>query len=175
MDHQGINFKLTDRKAISTKSLINEIETLQHEQKERKSDLANRYQFDFTFKDQGVFENVISILMNYIENTATITSAEEERVQGLLDEFVAKMFVLEDVSDEKSENGDFKDDGNMDIDVPAGAEQVVSEPTMQVDQQGDPLVPIQTGDEIPTRRKSHTLYCNSHLYCFMRLFQVYFF
>ena len=173
LDHQGINFKLNDRKAISTKSLINEIETMHHEQKGKPSDLANRYQFDFTFKDQTVFENVIAILLSYIESNSAIISPEEERVQGILDEFVTKLFLLDENADEKSDSNGEKSAIGTEVDPTIHGEMVEAnqEPTMEV----DGVEPPASSEQVKapeSKRKSHTLYCNSQLYCFLRLFQV---
>ena len=77
LDHQAVNFKNNDRKSVVQKYLISEIEVLYNEQKEKKSHLANRYQFDFSFKNRDMFKQVHHILLNYVETSATISANED--------------------------------------------------------------------------------------------------
>jgi paired amphipathic helix protein Sin3a len=172
LDHQGINFKVTDRKAILTKSLINEIEVLQLEQKEKKSTLANRYQFDFSFKNLDMFQHVDTILLSYIENTQTISSAEEEKMKGMLQDFLPKYFNLE-----SSKQDDDGQDGNameVDPEVPESNGNGNLD-SMEVDQTAS--VPVQASEQSQTiggKRSSFALYANNALYCFFRLYQALF-
>lgn len=158
LDHQGINFKVSDRKVVVQKYLINEIEILHHEQREKKSNLANRYQFDFSFKNRDIFKHTNQLLLNYVETSATISSGEEQKVRAILADFVAKMLLYDNDAAEiegfamdidASEPQDLADGKKMDIDAPAESEK-----------------------QLVKKRTSHSLYANNTLYVFFRLYQV---
>jgi histone deacetylase complex regulatory component SIN3 len=117
LDHQGINFKLSDRKAILSKSMITEIETLQHEQQEKKSNLPNRYQFDFQFKEREMFKVVNQVVLSYVEQSGIIGGEDEEKITKFLGEFVPKLLAIE-----------IKDEMDVDVEVAEGAMDVDQDP-----------------------------------------------
>jgi paired amphipathic helix protein Sin3a len=170
LDHQGINFKLADRKSIIQKSLVSEIEVLQMEQKEKRSSLANRYQFDFVFKNREMFQHVHQVLFNYIETSATISTAEEEKIKSLLVDFVPKYFLFKEPDQNGTEDG--SKDENMDIDEDISvAFPVQNEESMDIDSTAD------TNDlDKPNikKRSSHSIYTNNLLYAFFRLYQMFY-
>ncbi|KAJ8327725.1 hypothetical protein QVD99_003749 [Batrachochytrium dendrobatidis] len=106
LDHQGIHFKASDRKAMNVKSLVTEIEVLQREQCEKRSNLANRYQFDFAFKRLDIFRHVRRILASYIEPPSPASGPDDDRIREFLDVFVKRFFLIENLVgyDEDSEN-----------------------------------------------------------------------
>ena len=172
LDHQAVNFKNTDRKSVVQKYLISEIEVLYNEQKEKKSHLANRYQFDFSFKNRDMFKQVNQILFNYVETSATISASEEEKIRVLLSDFVPKMFLIDPKQLEDSMeavnsiDAMGKDSGvPMEIDVPT-----------EVTPKDDSAMDIDGAETVEKplikKRTSHTLYANNALYTFFRLFQV---
>ncbi len=164
LDHQGINFKNADRKSVVQKYLVNEIELLLHEQSEKKSNLANRYQYDFSFKNRDIFKSVHKILTNYIETSATISSSEEKKIKNLLNNFVPKMFLIQGSLNPSSEEGTA-----MEVDLPTETEGPVPDvagDSMDVDTNGAPA------EKAVQTRSSHTIYANNMLYGFFRLYQV---
>lgn len=153
LDHQGIHFKASDRKAISVKSLVTEIEALQREQREKKSNLANRYQFDFIFKNSEVFFDVENVILNYIDGNMTISQNDEERIVGLVKYFLPNFFQAEDV--DAVANGDSVDVQAMEID--------------------DPLITdAELGTHNIRKRSTFTFYANTAIYALFRLYQVIF-
>jgi paired amphipathic helix protein Sin3a len=171
LDHQGINFKVSDRKAISNKSLLNEIEVLQHEQKEKKSTLANRYQFDFSFKDSEMFSHVHQILLSCMENTPSISHQEDEKMKALLDDFIPKLFSLITVGNEELAQ---EEGSTMDVDTEVHVSKVVESDDMSTVHAEATITSlnIPVSQENVVKRSSYTLYANNHLYCFIRLYQV---
>ncbi|KAL2918180.1 hypothetical protein HK105_202107 [Polyrhizophydium stewartii] len=97
LDHQGIHFKASDRKAMSVKSLVTEIEVLQREQREKRSNLANRYQFDFAFKKLDIFTHIRRLIVNYMDGNTTVSASDEERINDFLRTFVKRFFLIEDL------------------------------------------------------------------------------
>ncbi|RKO92645.1 hypothetical protein BDK51DRAFT_18371 [Blyttiomyces helicus] len=120
LDHQGINFKAADRKSVTPKALVTEIESLYREQREKRSSLLNRYQFDFAFKDPEVFRDVHRLLKLQVE--VILGDNEDDRVKELLGVFIRRFFALEifsedDDSDDSDDDEEGEDsDSEMDVD-----------------------------------------------------------
>jgi paired amphipathic helix protein Sin3a len=114
LDHQGINFKTSDRKSMNPKTLIQEIEVLHKEQKQR-SNSTNRYQFDFSFKYKDIFQAVNKILIKAMENNTTVNQSEEQKIKTELLPFLQKMFLLPQnflEFEAESDDDDEEDDGS---------------------------------------------------------------
>ncbi|KAJ3180454.1 Transcriptional regulatory protein sin3 [Geranomyces variabilis] len=118
LDHQGIHFKATDKKIMSAKSLIQEIEAIHAERRDGFSGRPNRYQFDFSFKDQEVFKDVRALLRVQAQSSPEL----DKKVIRLLSTFTKRLFHLgnEDADSEEEEGSDM--DG--DDDDSAGPERV---------------------------------------------------
>ncbi|TPX40757.1 hypothetical protein SeMB42_g05890 [Synchytrium endobioticum] len=97
LDHQGVTFKNTDRKAISVKHLIQEIEILHREQRHRKSNLAVQHQYDFAFRYPQVFEDLRRLLLALIKASPMYTEQDHERVRNFLSLFIPAFFLLDKV------------------------------------------------------------------------------
>jgi histone deacetylase complex regulatory component SIN3 len=123
-----------------------EIEVLHREQREKKSALANRYQFDFVFKRSRVFQDCQFILRDYIKGALSLSADEDEKVFQIIDEFIPTFFFLNDVEETQIEEP-------MEID---SSEQVVAE------------------EDKVHKRTSYTFYANTNLYAFFRLYQMMF-
>ncbi|KAJ3296647.1 Transcriptional regulatory protein sin3 [Rhizoclosmatium sp. JEL0117] len=116
LDHQGINFKATDRKQLTIKSLTTEIETLYKEQRDRKrnhqvsthygfvssntahslmSTAYTRHQMDFGFPDPTVFRDARKLVLMQVGVTGTIGQADEERIGEFLTNFLKRFFHLD--------------------------------------------------------------------------------
>ena len=174
LDHQAVNFKNTDRKSVVQKYLISEIEVLYHEQKEKRSQLANRYQFDFSFKNREMFTYVHQILLNFVETSAVISTSEEENIRALLADFVPKMFLIDPQQLDPAapaENGEVQakdSSAPMEIDPPVVAEVATSKDESAMDVDATEV----TEKPLVKKRTSHTIYANNSLYTFFRLYQV---
>ena len=74
LDHQAISFKMSDKKAITTKVLSNQIETAQEEQMVRRASLIDplfartrpRYQLEFVIDQEGVLHDVIKLTLSFL-------------------------------------------------------------------------------------------------------------
>jgi paired amphipathic helix protein Sin3a len=131
LDHQGINFKTSDRKAISSKALLQEIEVLYKEQREKrviliasgsKSNVScichphsdhgfaaqqqgppsfSKHQMDFRFSDPHMFKEIRKLIMLQVSNTQTISQSDEDRIGEFLATFVRQFFFIEEFDDLK--------------------------------------------------------------------------
>ena len=166
LDHQGIVFKTTDRKAMNVKSLLTEIEVLHREQREKRSNLANRYQIDFVFQKDSVFSDIRQLLLRFVEGNSSISSDDEERIKHLMRSFIPKFFSIEYLPEyidtESQENGN----QGSPADVPSQHD------LMDLDQAGtDENI---KDDSKPRKRTSYTFYANTIIYALIRLYQVIF-
>ncbi|PVU95697.1 hypothetical protein BB561_001661 [Smittium simulii] len=73
LDHQSLAFKSNDRKVLSAKFFLSEIEDLRHEQlktnnlnKPSNNQLKHCYQIEYNFNSPSIINNVIEILQVYI-------------------------------------------------------------------------------------------------------------
>ncbi|KAJ3140366.1 Transcriptional regulatory protein sin3 [Physocladia obscura] len=120
LDHQGINFKTTDRKALTPKTLITEIENLYREQRERKRlsmSLSGQHQYgfqstnpggpltatpftrqqmDFTFPEPRIFSDARRLIMMQVGTTGGISQSDEDRIEEFLRNFSKKFFASEE-------------------------------------------------------------------------------
>ncbi|KAJ3385626.1 Transcriptional regulatory protein sin3 [Entophlyctis sp. JEL0112] len=120
LDHQGINFKSTDRKALSAKTLASEIENLYREQHERKrsgqvsmhygfqsanngtpfaSTAYSRHQMDFAFRDPLLFKDARKLIMMQVGSTNAVSQSDEDRIGEFLKNFLKRFFFLDDARD----------------------------------------------------------------------------
>ncbi|KAI8997990.1 hypothetical protein BC832DRAFT_566531 [Gaertneriomyces semiglobifer] len=98
LDHQGISFKSSDKKTMSAKCLIGEIEAVYREQREKMALQGKRgqelYQFDFSYKDVEIFTHVRKLLRFQMEMHSSLSDAEQRRVKELIRTFVTRFFCL---------------------------------------------------------------------------------
>jgi len=133
--------------------------------------LANRYQFDFSFKDSEMFSHVHQILLSCMENTPSISHQEDEKMKALLDDFIPKLFSLITVGNEEFAQ---EEGSTMDIDTEVHVSKVVDSDDMSTVHAEATITSsnIPVSQENVVKRSSYTLYANNHLYCFIRLYQV---
>ncbi|XP_049530557.1 uncharacterized protein LOC125948482 isoform X1 [Anopheles darlingi] len=125
LDHQGINFKQTDIKALRSKSLFNEIETLfdevsymkRHEQNEDPS--ASTMQgsgphMTIPYKDKTILEDAANLLIHHVKRQTGIQKQEKARIKHMLRQFVPDLFFAprQQLSEDERE----EDDKDMDVD-----------------------------------------------------------
>jgi paired amphipathic helix protein Sin3a len=183
LDHQGIHFKAADRKAQNVKSLVTEIEVLSREQRNKRSSLANRYQFDFIFANKdSLYEDCSKIILDYIDASMSLATNEEEKMILLVKEFIPKFFLLNanSVSSPVEDKG-FKPvvvanhgvDQDEEMKEDAEDKIMMSEP--RVSANNGEVVGTRVDTDVPpaTRKRStYSFYANTPLYSFFRLYQV---
>lgn len=114
----GINFKQTDVKAIRTKSLFNEIETLfdeRHEQNDEGAEpvsgphLVIPYRWELyleknqiqihcsnrflaSYRDKGILDDAANLLIHHVKRQTGIQKGEKRKIKQLLRQFVPDLF-----------------------------------------------------------------------------------
>jgi paired amphipathic helix protein Sin3a len=107
LDHQGISFKAADKKAISTKAFVSQIEAAREEQMAKRASLIDplfartrpRHQLEFVVDDMQVLQDALKLSFSFLDRTqAQINFAERKRIEGFMRSFVPLFFMLDPVS-----------------------------------------------------------------------------
>lgn len=98
LDHQGMSFKVADKRYITSKGLVAEIEALRREQIDRRlvPSVRPRYQFQFHFKDANLFRDTNNLILAYLDRQHTFVSSDREKMESFIKEFVPQFFCLDD-------------------------------------------------------------------------------
>ncbi|XP_059614340.1 paired amphipathic helix protein Sin3b isoform X2 [Phlebotomus argentipes] len=114
LDHQGINFKQTDIKALRSKSLFNEIETLydeRHEQNEESTtEPVTGPHLVLPYKDKTILDDAANLLIHHVKRQTGIQKQEKTKIKHILRQFVPDLFFSprQQLSDDERED-DVKD------------------------------------------------------------------
>ncbi|XP_052215877.1 paired amphipathic helix protein Sin3a-like isoform X2 [Dreissena polymorpha] len=111
LDHQGINFKQNDIKAIRSKALLNEIETIYDE---RQDTDAGTPHLSYVYKDKSILDDASGLIIHHMKRQTGIHKDEKQKIKVLLKQFLPDLFFTarQELSDDEME----KDDEEMDTD-----------------------------------------------------------
>lgn len=108
MDYLGINFKSVDRKAITSKALITEAETLKREQTEQRLRSKSipsvkpsgifHHQFRYNLTDKTLFSDVTRLIFSYLDRQTGISNNDCDKIREFSTKFVAHFFDVENVA-----------------------------------------------------------------------------
>uniref|UniRef100_A0A6B2EGL1 Paired amphipathic helix protein Sin3a n=1 Tax=Phlebotomus kandelakii TaxID=1109342 RepID=A0A6B2EGL1_9DIPT len=117
LDHQGINFKQTDIKALRSKSLFNEIETLydeRHEQNEESTtEPVTGPHLVLPYKDKTILDDAANLLIHHVKRQTGIQKQEKTKIKHILRQFVPDLFF----SQRQQLSDDEREDDVKDMDV----------------------------------------------------------
>jgi paired amphipathic helix protein Sin3a len=183
LDHQGMIFKQNDIRAIRSKSLLNEIETLydeQHEQMEQvgSSLVSGVPHLTLSYKDKAVLEDASLLLIHHVKRQTSIHKEDKQKIKVLLKQSLPDMFFhpRQDMSDTESEKDDEdseKDDSDGDD---KGKKKKDKEDAKDVSVKEEEVMAEIKDGELPPHAKSvestesySLLMANNHWYLFLRL------
>uniref|UniRef100_A0A4W3H527 Paired amphipathic helix protein Sin3b n=1 Tax=Callorhinchus milii TaxID=7868 RepID=A0A4W3H527_CALMI len=96
LDHQGVNFKQNDTKALRSKSLLNEIESVYDERQEQNSEEGcpgvNGPHLTFVYEDKQILEDVASLLVYHVKRQPTIQKEDKDHIKRIIYHFVPDLF-----------------------------------------------------------------------------------
>ncbi|KAF9915669.1 Transcriptional regulatory protein sin3 [Lobosporangium transversale] len=97
LDHQGFTFKATDKKYITSKALVAEIEALRREQIDRRlvPSVRPRYQFQYDFKDPSLFRDTNNLILSFLDRQNSYVNSDREKMESFIKEFVPQFFCLD--------------------------------------------------------------------------------
>ncbi|KAG4306290.1 hypothetical protein PORY_000278 [Pneumocystis oryctolagi] len=98
LDHQGITFKSNDKKAITSRILLAEIDTLRKQQREaciNHSKSKSKSQFKYEFQDQDILIDALCLLSKQLEHAPGISVNDKEKLEKFLKYFFPLFFDLD--------------------------------------------------------------------------------
>ncbi|XP_037949848.1 uncharacterized protein LOC119680899 isoform X2 [Teleopsis dalmanni] len=127
LDHQAINFKPNDMKALRSKSLFNEIETLydeRHDQEDENGEPVAGPHLVLPYKDKTILEDAANLLIHHVKRQTGIQKQEKTKIKHILRQFVPDLFfsTRQPLSDDEREDVFpflIDDNDRMDVDPTA--------------------------------------------------------
>ncbi|XP_012253699.2 paired amphipathic helix protein Sin3a isoform X2 [Athalia rosae] len=197
LDHQGINFKQNDVKALRSKSLFNEIETLYDERHEQADDGTGEGQAGgggphlvLAYKDKSVLDDAANLLIHHVKRQTAIHKEDKQQIKSLLKHFIPDLFFhpRQELSDDERDDDDDKED----LDLPASSTSQITPSTITsgglhgsrnkaASSPNLPLIPVKTEPDLkpPSHalsvdpEEAYTLFMGSNnWYLFLRLHQI---
>ncbi|OPJ86731.1 paired amphipathic helix protein Sin3b isoform A [Patagioenas fasciata monilis] len=116
LDHQAVNFKQNDTKALRSKSLLNEIESVYDEHQEQhsegRSSSTNEPHLIFIYEDKQILEDAASLVSYYVKRQPTIQKEDQATIRQIVHHFIPELFfsqppehnISEESTDEDREN-----------------------------------------------------------------------
>ncbi|KAG1768758.1 hypothetical protein EV702DRAFT_1181913 [Suillus placidus] len=104
LDHAGIACKAADKKALSAKALVAQIEAARDAQVSQRAALVDplfararvRHQLAYEVADTGVVQDAVKLALSFLDRTqGQIGAPERRRVEGFLRTFLPLFFVLD--------------------------------------------------------------------------------
>uniref|UniRef100_A0A3Q2YRN3 Paired amphipathic helix protein Sin3b n=1 Tax=Hippocampus comes TaxID=109280 RepID=A0A3Q2YRN3_HIPCM len=94
LDHQGVNFKQNDMKALRSKSLLNEIESVYDEQARNGSSApsASEPHMVFTYEDKQVLEDAAALIIYHVKRQPAIHKDDKDHIKRIIQHFVPDLF-----------------------------------------------------------------------------------
>lgn len=99
LDHQGVVFKVNDKKAIGAKTLLAEVEALRAEHTQKQAGSTDplgfasreRAQYKFAVEDVECLQDSLKLVFSFLDRM-TAASADRDRIEALLRGFVPLFF-----------------------------------------------------------------------------------
>uniref|UniRef100_A0A7N6B3Z1 Paired amphipathic helix protein Sin3b n=1 Tax=Anabas testudineus TaxID=64144 RepID=A0A7N6B3Z1_ANATE len=93
LDHQGVNFKQNDMKALRSKSLLNEIESVYDESRNGSgSASSSEPHMVFTYEDKQILEDAASLIIYHVKRQPTIHKDDKDHIKRIIQHFVPDLF-----------------------------------------------------------------------------------
>jgi paired amphipathic helix protein Sin3a len=114
LDHQGVTFKSTDKKAMTSKTLVAAIEAARDEQIFERAKLVDpslsrtkpTYQLAYQMTDLAVMKDTTKLILSYLDRLgANYSLAEREKIEKWLVDFLVVFFMLDHADFEESVKG----------------------------------------------------------------------
>ncbi|KAG8901860.1 Transcriptional regulatory protein sin3 [Tulasnella sp. 403] len=106
LDHQGINFKVNDKKSINPKQLVQDIETKRREMEFERAKSIDpgfartlpKYHFAFEINDVAVLQDCLKLVFSFLDRAPSNSSmaADARSVETFLRNFLPLFFCIDD-------------------------------------------------------------------------------
>uniref|UniRef100_A0A8C5QFE1 Paired amphipathic helix protein Sin3b n=1 Tax=Leptobrachium leishanense TaxID=445787 RepID=A0A8C5QFE1_9ANUR len=96
LDHQAVNFKQNDTKALRSKSLLNEIESVYDEHQEQhpdgKTNTSSGPHLIYTYEDWHIMEDAALLISYYVKRQPAIQKEDKDTIHQILHQFIPELF-----------------------------------------------------------------------------------
>ncbi|CAG7726194.1 unnamed protein product [Allacma fusca] len=116
LDHQGITFKQTDIRALRSKALISELETVFEERQEQQARMVDPDagysgpHLMFAHKDISILEDANNLLIHHVRRQSGIQKEDKRRIKQLLKQFIPDIFFHKRLEITEDEIDDYSPD-----------------------------------------------------------------
>uniref|UniRef100_A0A8C6WD05 Paired amphipathic helix protein Sin3b n=1 Tax=Nannospalax galili TaxID=1026970 RepID=A0A8C6WD05_NANGA len=163
LDHQAVNFKQNDTKALRSKSLLNEIESVYDEHQEQHSEgrsaPSSEPHLIFVYEDRQILEDAAALISYYVKRQPAIQKEDQGTIRQLLHRFLPSLFFSQQ-----------REPGASDDSADEEREGAATEPERRK--------PVQAAEEKPALPQPKPLddvyslfFANNNWYFFLRLHQ----
>ncbi|KAI8084776.1 uncharacterized protein BX664DRAFT_267268 [Halteromyces radiatus] len=117
LDYQGLTFKTTERKTITNRYLLNEIESIYQHQDDEDDD-TDKHPMDnvYQFTCDDIYKDISLLIFSYMEHQTGFSKGDRDKVRHFLQLFVPRFFDMddedEDMEEANDQDGDEGDDTN---------------------------------------------------------------
>lgn len=171
LDYQGNTFKSNDRKSLSVKAMMAEVE--QHKQ------------FKFEPSDCTVIKDMVRLVLFYLRRQNGFTKRDKRKIRSFLCTFIPNFFQFgqdlltreqfayftEDEEEEPSEEEQTDEEHQEELLIP-NDDEIKDKTDQQVDVQTEIMKLTCPQCDIKDNSSDGHFLCNIHVYCFFRLFQI---
>uniref|UniRef100_A0AAY4E485 Paired amphipathic helix protein Sin3b n=1 Tax=Denticeps clupeoides TaxID=299321 RepID=A0AAY4E485_9TELE len=94
LDHQGVNFKQNDIKALRSKSLLNEIESVYDERgaPTGRDGTSSEPHMVFSYEDKQILEDAASLIIYHVKRQPAIHKDDKDHIKRIMQHFVPDLF-----------------------------------------------------------------------------------
>ncbi|KAJ8409423.1 hypothetical protein AAFF_G00228240 [Aldrovandia affinis] len=170
LDHQGVNFKQNDIKALRSKSLLNEIESVYDERQEQGTEEGGVGQQSrdgavgggpvsephmvFVYEDKQILEDAASLIIYHVKRQPTIHKDDKDHIKRIVQHFVPDLFFSRRGELSETEDTEPSPPGSL---VPAGEKLDLRDPEAEHQKELDDVYNL--------------FFLNNNWYFFLRLHQ----
>ncbi|KAH7882268.1 hypothetical protein F5I97DRAFT_1816924 [Phlebopus sp. FC_14] len=128
LDHQGITFKTADKKAITARAFVSQIEAARDEQMDKRASYIDplfartrpKHQLAFEVEDEAVLQDVVKMTLSLLDRTqGQINLVDRKKIEGFLRSFIPLFFAIDPETfnrgfavTQETMDGEVGDDGN---------------------------------------------------------------
>lgn len=95
LDHQGIDFKTADRKTLTLRSLVGEVQTIKDERKRAGSTSTAAPHLSISFADAGILKDLLGLIDVSITSGASFSGVDKKSLSRFFSTFIPEFLKLD--------------------------------------------------------------------------------
>ncbi|XP_028671981.2 paired amphipathic helix protein Sin3b [Erpetoichthys calabaricus] len=183
LDHQGVNFKQNDIKALRSKSLLNEIESVYDERQEQSTEenstLSHEPHMLYVYEDKQILEDAASLIIYHVKRQPTIQKEDKDHIKRIIQHFIPDLFFAK--RGELSESEESTDEEAEPEESAGGGAEVNGDPRRKRHRSTPPGISCEEKLDLRDSEAEHQkglddvynlIFVNNNWYFFLRLHQI---